>query len=166
MQDDEATGTRTRSFGQRLVVNFESCVELLHRLGFGSCPECDVCCAEATSGCSFRDATIDEEVDIRRRFLTSINNRTIQGSLRDYNDYLEMVRIIFNPPTMIVETNKKISGVQRRQQGKQILRSRIPIRRRVGAGGHCGGEVRDRVTKDQEIQTTRRRLPESGTRRS
>ena len=61
----------------------------------------------------FEDASIDKEVDIRRKILRDFNKTEDDfDSLRAYNDYLEMVEdIIFNLShnTDILETNKKIA---------------------------------------------------------
>ena len=60
----------------------------------------------------FEDANVDKEVDIRRRILKDFNKQEEDfESLREYNDYLEMVEdIIFNLTNNleILETNKKI----------------------------------------------------------
>ena len=61
----------------------------------------------------FEDAKIDKEVDIRRRILRDFNKTEMDfDSLRNFNDYLEMVEdIIFNLCNNIdiLETNKKIA---------------------------------------------------------
>ena len=61
----------------------------------------------------FEDATIDKEVDIRRRILRDFNKTEDDfDCLRSYNDYLEMVEdLIYNLCNNIetLETNKKIA---------------------------------------------------------
>lgn len=60
----------------------------------------------------FEDASVEKEVDIRKRVLRDYNKKEEDfGSLRDYNDYLEEVEIIiYNLVNNIdvVNTNKKI----------------------------------------------------------
>ena len=81
--------------------------------GSGSCPECGIPLRRANFRLQlFEDASVDKEVDIRRRILKDFNKQEEDfESLREYNDYLEMVEdIIFNLTHNIesLETNKKI----------------------------------------------------------
>merc|ERR1712029_123089 len=76
------------------------------------------------------DANVDKEVDIRRRILKDFNKQEEDfETLRDYNDYLEMVEdIIFNLTNNldILETNKKIA--QYKEENKDTIvknRSRL-----------------------------------------
>ena len=92
--------------------------------GSGSCPECGIPLRRANFRLQlFEDASVDKEVDIRRRILKDFNKQEEDfESLREYNDYLEMVEdIIFNLTHNIesLETNKKI------QQYKEENRSQI-----------------------------------------
>ncbi len=76
-----------------------SCVETLFPRGSGSCPECEVPLRRGDFKLQlFEDATIDKEVDIRRRILRDFcKTQDDFGTLREYNDYLEMVEdFIFN----------------------------------------------------------------------
>ena len=81
--------------------------------GSGSCPECNIPLRRTNFRLQlFEDANVDKEVDIRRRILKDFNKLQEDfDSLREYNDYLEMVEdIIFNLTNNIdiLETNKKI----------------------------------------------------------
>jgi len=122
--------TSYRNPNMKLMVNVcghaicENCVELLFVKGSGSCPECGIPLRRANFRLQlFEDASVDKEVDIRRRILKDFNKQEEDfESLREYNDYLEMVEdIIFNLTHNIesLETNKKI------QQYKEENRSQI-----------------------------------------
>jgi len=122
--------TSYRNPNMKLMVNVcghnicENCVELLFVKGSGSCPECNIPLRRANFRLQlFEDASVDKEVDIRRRILKDFNKQEEDfESLREYNDYLEMVEdIIFNLTHNIesLETNKKI------QQYKEENRSQI-----------------------------------------
>ena len=81
--------------------------------GSGACPECDVPLRRSNFKLQlFEDATIDKEVEIRRRIIRIFcKSQEDFSSLRDYNDYLELVEdIIFNLANNIdVDiTNRKI----------------------------------------------------------
>ena len=91
----------------------ESCVETLFARGSGSCPECEVPLRRVNFKLQlFEDASIDKEVDIRRRILKDFcKTQEDFESLRDFNDYLEVVEdIIFNLVNGIdvEETKRKI----------------------------------------------------------
>jgi len=92
----------------------ESCVDLLFAKGSGSCQECRIPLRRTDFRLQlFEDATIDKEVDIRRRILRDFcKTEPDFDSLRTYNDYLEMVEdIIYNlcHNIDILETNKQIA---------------------------------------------------------
>ena len=81
--------------------------------GSGSCPECNIPLRRTNFRLQlFEDANVDKEVDIRRRILKDFNKLQEDfDSLREYNDYLEMVEdIIFNLCNNIdvTETEKKV----------------------------------------------------------
>lgn len=112
--------TKYRNPSMKLMVNVcghalcESCVELLFAKGSGSCQECRIPLRRTDFRLQlFEDATIDKEVDIRRRILRDFNKAEDEfDCLRSYNDYLEMVEdIIYNlcNNIEILETNKKIA---------------------------------------------------------
>jgi len=101
----------------------ESCVELLFVKGSGACPECNIPLRRTNFRLQlFEDAQIDKEVDIRRRILKDFNKHEEDfETLREYNDYLEMVEdIIFNLTNNleILETNKKIQNYK--ESNKEI----------------------------------------------
>jgi len=111
--------TKYRNPNMKLMVNVcghnicETCVELLFVKGSGACPECNIPLRRTNFRLQlFEDANVDKEVDIRRRILKDFNKQEEDfESLREYNDYLEMVEdIIFNLTNNleILETNKKI----------------------------------------------------------
>lgn len=126
--------TSYRNPNMKLMVNVcghnlcESCVELLFVKGSGSCPECDIPLRRGNFRLQlFEDAIIDKEVDIRRRILKDFNKHEEDfDSLREYNDYLEMVEdIIYNLCNNIdiLETNKKIIAYKE-QNKDQIFKNR------------------------------------------
>eukprot|EP00092_Neocalanus_flemingeri_P030148 GFUD01032726.1.p1 GENE.GFUD01032726.1~~GFUD01032726.1.p1 ORF type:complete len:306 (+),score=127.81 GFUD01032726.1:44-961(+) len=113
--------TKYRNPNMKLMVNVcghnicESCVELLFVKGSGACPECNIPLRRTNFRLQlFEDASIDKEVDIRRRILKDFNKHEEDfETLREFNDYLEMVEdIIFNLTNNldILETNKKIQS--------------------------------------------------------
>jgi len=106
----------------------ESCVELLFVKGSGACPECNVALRRGNFRLQlFEDANVDKEVDIRRRILKDFNKQEEDfSSLREYNDYLEMVEdIIFNLTNNleILETNKRIIAYKD-QHKEEIVKNR------------------------------------------
>lgn len=122
--------TKYRNPSMRLMVNVcghglcESCVELLFVKGSGSCPECNIPLRRTNFRIQlFEDASIDKEVEIRRRVLRDYcKTQNDFGSLRDYNDYLEMVEdIIFNLSNNVnvVETNRLIA--EYKEANKEFL---------------------------------------------
>ena len=121
--------TKYRNPNMKLMVNVcghnicESCVELLFVKGSGACPECNIPLRRTNFRLQlFEDASIDKEVDIRRRILKDFNKHEEDfETLREYNDYLEMVEdIIFNLTNNvdILETNKKIQNYK--ENNKEI----------------------------------------------
>ena len=79
----------------------------------------------------FEDATIDKEVDIRRRILRDFNKTEDEfDCLRSYNDYLEMVEdIIYNlcNNIEILETNKKIAEYKEVNKSQIAKNKHIPF---------------------------------------
>jgi CDK-activating kinase assembly factor MAT1 len=87
-----------------------------HRLhilysGSGACPECEIPLRRGNFKLQlFEDASIDKEVEIRRRILKDFcKTRDDFATLHDYNDYLELIEdIIFNLANNIdVEDTKR-----------------------------------------------------------
>jgi len=126
--------TKYRNPNMKMMVNVcghnlcESCVELLFVKGSGACPECNVALRRGNFRLQlFEDANVDKEVDIRRRILKDFNKQEEDfPTLREYNDYLEMVEdIIFNLTNNldILETNKRILAYKD-QNKEEIVRNR------------------------------------------
>ncbi|XP_050315748.1 CDK-activating kinase assembly factor MAT1 [Anthonomus grandis grandis] len=102
----------------------ESCVDLLFLKGSGSCPECRIPLRRNNFRVQmFEDATVEKEVDIRRRVLRDFNKKEEDfASLREYNDYLEEVEtIIYNLTNNIdiINTNKKIE--QYKKDNRELI---------------------------------------------
>ena len=88
-------------------------METLFAKGSGACPECEIPLRRGNFKLQlFEDATIDKEVEIRRRILRDFcKTQEDFSTLREYNDYLEEVEdIIFNLANNIdvEETKRKI----------------------------------------------------------
>jgi len=156
--------TSYRNPNMKLMVNVcghnlcESCVDLMFVKGSGSCPECDVPLRRTNFRLQlFEDATIDKEVDIRRRILRDFNKRREDfGCLRDFNDYLETIEdIIFNLSNNIdiIETNKKIQ--QYKEVNKEsIVKNRVkPTQESLELEDMMTEErrKRDKVVKEQQV---------------
>ncbi|KAJ8925567.1 hypothetical protein NQ315_009407 [Exocentrus adspersus] len=106
----------------------ESCVDLLFLKGSGACPECKIPLRRNNFRVQlFEDASVEKEVDIRKRVLRDFNKKEEDfNSLADYNNYLEEVEtIIYNLTNNIdvVNTNKKIEQYKRDNK-EQILKSK------------------------------------------
>lgn len=81
--------------------------------GSGACPDCRIPLRRNNFRVQlFEDASVEKEVDIRKRVLRDFNKKEEDfNSLREYNDYLEEVEtIIYNLTNNIdvVNTNKRI----------------------------------------------------------
>ncbi|VEN55149.1 unnamed protein product [Callosobruchus maculatus] len=106
----------------------ESCVDLLFLKGSGSCPECKIPLRRNNFRVQlFEDATVEKEVDIRKRVLRDFNKKEEDfTTLKEYNDYLEEVEsIIFNLTNNIdvVNTNKRIEQYKRDNK-EQIMKNK------------------------------------------
>nr|CAI5830892.1 unnamed protein product [Callosobruchus analis] len=106
----------------------ESCVDLLFLKGSGSCPECKIPLRRNNFRVQlFEDATVEKEVDIRKRVLRDFNKKEEDfATLKEYNDYLEEVEsIIFNLTNNIdvVNTNKRIEQYKRDNKD-QIMKNK------------------------------------------
>ncbi|KAK2709359.1 CDK-activating kinase assembly factor MAT1-like isoform X3 [Artemia franciscana] len=97
----------------------ENCVATLFRVGgAGKCPVCKNAVKTKNYRVKlFRSSYVEKDVDIRKRIKRDFNkHREDFGSLREYNDYLEMVEdIICNlvNGVDIIETNKKIENYKK-----------------------------------------------------
>ncbi|XP_067123931.1 CDK-activating kinase assembly factor MAT1 [Centruroides vittatus] len=125
--------TKYRNPSLKLLVNIcghglcENCVELLFVKGSGSCPQCEVPLRRNQFRLQiFEDASVEKELDIRKRILKDFNKKEEDFSnLREYNDYLEEVEtIIFNLSNNInIEaTKRKIE--QYKKENKNIIMKR------------------------------------------
>lgn len=106
----------------------ESCVDLLFLKGSGSCPDCKIPLRRNNFRVQlFEDASVEKEVDIRRRVLKDYNKKEEDfSSLAEYNDYLEEVEtIIYNLANNIdvINTNKKIEQYKKENKD-QIQKSK------------------------------------------
>uniref|UniRef100_A0A1Y1MRU0 CDK-activating kinase assembly factor MAT1 n=1 Tax=Photinus pyralis TaxID=7054 RepID=A0A1Y1MRU0_PHOPY len=111
----------------------ESCVDLLFLKGSGSCPDCRIALRRNNFRVQlFEDATVEKEVDIRKRVLRDFSKKEEDfSSLRDYNDYLEEVEtIIYNLTNNIdvINTNKKIEDYKKSNR-EQIMKSKNKMSR-------------------------------------
>lgn len=93
-------------------------------IGSGSCPECKVSLKRNNYRLQlFEDATVEKEVDIRKRILKDYNKKEDDfDTLEEYNDYLEEVEtIIYNLCNNIdiAETTKKVE--QYRKENKEVI---------------------------------------------
>ncbi|XP_044744866.1 CDK-activating kinase assembly factor MAT1 [Coccinella septempunctata] len=133
MEDFVCPRCRTSKFQNpslKMMVNVcghglcENCVDLLFLKGSGNCPECRIPLRRNNFRIQlFEDATVEKEVDIRKRILRDFNRKEEDfKSLREYNDYLEEVEtIIYNLCNNIdvIETNKKIE--QYKKDNKDVI---------------------------------------------
>lgn len=108
MEEQQCPRCKTTSYRNpalKLMVNVcghslcENCVELLFVRGSGTCPECGTPLRRSGFRIQqFEDATVEKEVDIRKKILKDYNKKeTDFSTLRQYNDYLEEIEeIVFN----------------------------------------------------------------------
>lgn len=106
----------------------ESCVDLLFLKGSGSCPECKIPLRRNNFRVQlFEDASVEKEVDIRKRILRDFCKKEEDfSSLKDYNNYLEEVEtLIYNLSNDIdvVNTNKKIEQYKKDNK-EQIMKNK------------------------------------------
>ncbi|KAF5307181.1 hypothetical protein FQR65_LT00697 [Abscondita terminalis] len=111
----------------------ESCVDLLFLKGSGACPDCRIPLRRNNFRVQlFEDATVEKEVDIRKRVLRDFNKKEEDfATLREYNDYLEEVEtIIYNLCNNIdiINTNKRIEDYKRSNK-EQIMKSKNKMSR-------------------------------------
>lgn len=131
--------TKYRNPSLKLLVNVcghslcENCVELLFIKGSGACPDCGTALRRNNFRLQlFEDASVEKEVDIRKRILRDYNKKEEDfDSLNDYNDYLEMIEtIVFNLTNGVdLESTKKQIEQYKRDNKEQIQRSRLKMSR-------------------------------------
>ncbi|KAK6183579.1 hypothetical protein SNE40_011033 [Patella caerulea] len=97
--------TKYRNPSLKLMVNVcghslcDNCVDLLFIKGSGACPECGTAIRRSNFRYQiFEDAQVEKEIDIRKKILKDYNKKEEDfDTLREYNDYLEMIEtIIYN----------------------------------------------------------------------
>ncbi|KAH9524439.1 CDK-activating kinase assembly factor MAT1 [Bulinus truncatus] len=125
--------TKYRNPSLKLLVNVcghslcESCVELLFVKGSGLCPECGTSLRRSTFRLQiFEDASVEKEIDIRKRVLRDFNKKEEDfSSLQEYNDYLEMIEtIVFNLTNhQDVEATKKMIDQYKKENKEQIRKN-------------------------------------------
>ncbi|MED6250929.1 CDK-activating kinase assembly factor MAT1 [Ataeniobius toweri] len=122
--------TKYRNPSLKLMVNVcghtlcENCVEMLFARGSGSCMQCDTPLRKSNFRVQlFEDATVDKEVEIRKKVMKIYNKREFNfSSLRDYNDYLEQVEdIVYNLTNNIDVENTKLRMEQYQRENKDII---------------------------------------------
>lgn len=137
MEDFTCPRCRTSKFQNpslKMMVNVcghglcESCVDLLFLKGSGSCPECKIPLRRNNFRVQlFEDATVEKEVDIRKRILRDFNKKEEDfSSLIEYNNYLEEIEtIIYNLSNDIdvINTNRKIEQYKKDNR-EQIMKSK------------------------------------------
>ncbi|KAL1512840.1 hypothetical protein ABEB36_002358 [Hypothenemus hampei] len=102
----------------------ESCVDLLFLKGSGSCPDCKIPLRRNNFRVQlFEDASVEKEVDIRKRVLRDFNKKEEDfATLNEYNDYLEEIEtIIYNLTNNIdvINTNKRIE--QYKKDNRELI---------------------------------------------
>ncbi|KAJ8957638.1 hypothetical protein NQ318_017527 [Aromia moschata] len=132
----------------------ESCVDLLFLKGSGACPECKIPLRRNNFRVQlFEDASVEKEVDIRKRVLRDFNKKEEDfSSLEEYNDYLEEVEtIIYNLTNNIdiVNTNKKIEQYKRDNR-EQILKNK-------GKLGKVEYELEELLEIEKQIEEARKK---------
>ncbi|XP_007576270.1 CDK-activating kinase assembly factor MAT1, partial [Poecilia formosa] len=122
--------TKYRNPSLKLMVNVcghtlcENCVEMLFVRGSGNCVQCDTPLRKSNFRVQlFEDATVDKEVEIRKKVMKIYNKREFDfPSLRDYNDYLEQVEdIVYNLTNNVDVENTKGRMEQYQRENKDII---------------------------------------------
>ncbi|MBN3270596.1 MAT1 factor, partial [Polyodon spathula] len=122
--------TKYRNPSLKLMVNVcghtlcESCVEMLFVRGSGNCQECDTPLRKNNFRVQlFEDPAVDKEVEIRKKVLKIYNkNDSNFPSLREYNDYLELIEeIVYNLTNNVDLENTKQMMEQYQRENKEII---------------------------------------------
>lgn len=129
--------TKYRNPSLKLMVNVcghslcESCVDFLFIRGSNACPECGTALRRNNFRLQlFEDSAVEKEIDIRKKVLKDFNRReTDFSTLKEYNDYLEMVEtIVYNLSNDIdVEATKKKIENYRKDNKDQIIKNRSKV---------------------------------------
>ncbi|XP_074596139.1 CDK-activating kinase assembly factor [Brevipalpus obovatus] len=143
MSDDlscpECKTTKYRNPSLKLLVNVcghslcEKCVDLIFIKGTASCPQCGISLRKTKFRLQvFQDATVEKEVDIRKRVLKDFNKKEDDfASLAEYNDYLEFIETIVYNLTYdidVEETKRKIEQYKK-ENSETIVKNRSKISR-------------------------------------
>lgn len=131
----------------------ESCVDLLFLKGSGSCPDCKIPLRRNNFRVQlFEDASVEKEVDIRRRVLRDFNKKEEDfPSLKEYNDYLEEIEIIIYNLVNdidIINTNKKIE--QYKKDNKE------QIQKNKGRLGRDEYELEELLELEKQVNEARK----------
>lgn len=148
----------------------ESCVDLLFLKGSGACPDCRIPLRRNNFRVQlFEDATVEKEVDIRKRVLRDFNKKEEDfATLREYNDYLEEIEtIVYNLSNNIdiVNTNKRIEDYKRNNR-EQIQKSKNKMSREEYELEELleiekqNDKIRRNEIKHEEIEAKKKRLRE------
>uniref|UniRef100_A0A1A8J0D3 CDK-activating kinase assembly factor MAT1 n=1 Tax=Nothobranchius kuhntae TaxID=321403 RepID=A0A1A8J0D3_NOTKU len=122
--------TKYRNPSLKLMVNVcghtlcENCVEMLFARGSGNCLQCDTPLRKSNFRVQlFEDATIDKEVEIRKKVMKIYNKREFDfPSLREYNDYLEQVEdIVYNLTNNTDVENTKLRMEHYQKENRDII---------------------------------------------
>lgn len=135
----ECKTTKYRNPSLKLLVNVcghslcEKCVDLIFIKGSGNCPQCGISLRKTKFRLQiFQDATVEKEVDIRKRVLKDFNRKEDDfATLAEYNDYLEFVETIIYNLTYdidVEETKRKIEQYKK-ENSEAIVKNRSKISR-------------------------------------
>ncbi|XP_078000953.1 CDK-activating kinase assembly factor MAT1-like [Glandiceps talaboti] len=129
--------TKYRNPSLKLLVNTcghslcENCVELLFVRGSGACPQCHIALRRNDFRLRlFEDASVEKEVDIRKRILRDFNKKEEDfPTLLDYNNYLEEVEtIIYNLANGLdVDATKRKVEDYKKSNREQIMKNKGKI---------------------------------------
>ncbi|MGH0185842.1 UNVERIFIED_CONTAM: hypothetical protein FKN15_018991 [Acipenser sinensis] len=101
--------------------------------GSGNCQECDTPLRKSNFRVQlFEDPAIDKEVEIRKKVLKIYNkNDSDFPSLREYNDYLELIEeIVYNlTNNMDLENTKQMMEQYQRENKEIIQKNKIKLTR-------------------------------------
>lgn len=123
--------TKYRNPSLKLMINScghplcEACVDLLFIREQGVCPECSIPLKRNGFRAQlFEDTEVDKEIDIRKNILKIYNKlETDFPSLREYNDYLEIVEdIVYKLCNKIDVENTRVQIAQYREENKALIR--------------------------------------------
>lgn len=167
--------TKYRSPSLKLLVNVcghslcENCVEVVFIRGSANCPECGIVLRRNNFRLQlFEDASVEKEVDIRRKVLKDFNKKeTDFATLQEYNNYLEEVEsIIFNLTNGIdvKETEERIAAYKKENENlikknkSKLSKDEIMIEELIAEERELQAlSQRQAVTEEQQSQQLRRK---------